>query len=50
MDNERHNQSAVEASRVAFTGRIFTVAVDRVRLPHGTTVEMEEYGIRFQSS
>ncbi len=41
MDNERHNRSAVETSRVAFTGRIFTVAVDRVRLPHGTTVEME---------
>ena len=41
MDNERHNRSAVEASRVAFTGRIFAVAVDRVRLPHGTTVEME---------
>jgi ADP-ribose pyrophosphatase len=42
MDNKRNDQAAeVEASRIAFTGRIFDVAVDRVRLPHGVTVDME---------
>jgi len=29
------------ASRVAFEGRVFTVAVDRVRLPHGPEVDLE---------
>lgn len=42
MDKKRNDQAAqVETSRIAFTGRIFDVAVDRVRLPHGVTVDME---------
>jgi ADP-ribose pyrophosphatase len=42
MDKKRNDQAAqVETSRIAFTGRIFNVAVDRVRLPHGVTVDME---------
>ena len=42
MGKEPSDRSALlEASRVAFTGRIFNVAVDRVRLPHGATVDME---------
>lgn len=42
MANERHDRSGrLETSRQAFTGRIFNVAVDRVRLPHGATVDME---------
>jgi ADP-ribose pyrophosphatase len=42
MGEQRNNRSGrLEASRVAFTGRIFNVAIDRVRLPHGPTVEME---------
>lgn len=30
-----------ESSRQAFTGRVFRVAVDRVRLPHGVTVDLD---------
>jgi ADP-ribose pyrophosphatase len=41
MDKKTAQLARVETSRVAFSGRIFNVAVDRVRLPHGVTVDME---------
>jgi ADP-ribose pyrophosphatase len=42
MPKDHDDRSGLlEASRIAFTGRIFNVAIDRVRLPHGTIVDME---------
>jgi ADP-ribose pyrophosphatase len=41
MGKKAAQPAKVETSRVAFTGRIFNVAADRVRLPHGVTVDME---------
>jgi len=35
------NRARRESSRHVFTGRVFEVVVDRVRLPHGAIVEME---------
>jgi len=36
-----HKSADLESSRRVFSGRVFDVAVDRVRLPHGATVDME---------
>jgi ADP-ribose pyrophosphatase len=42
MGTDRNDRPALlDTSRVAFTGRIFNVVVDHVRLPHGVTAEME---------
>jgi ADP-ribose pyrophosphatase len=42
MGRDRDDKPAQrEDSRVAFSGRVFNAVVDRVRLPHGVTVEME---------
>lgn len=35
------NLASVESSRRVFAGRVFSAVVDRVRLPHGVTVDME---------
>lgn len=34
-------RASIESSRLVFQGRVFSAAVDRVRLPHGVTVDME---------
>lgn len=36
-----HSTSHVHESRLAHHGRVFDVAIDRVTLPHGRTVELE---------
>ncbi|HEY7447023.1 MAG TPA: NUDIX hydrolase [Vicinamibacterales bacterium] len=41
MDKKSAHAAKIETSRVVFSGRIFNVAVDRVRLPHSVTVDME---------
>lgn len=33
--------ATIESSRRVFQGRVFSAVVDRVRLPHGATVDME---------
>jgi ADP-ribose pyrophosphatase len=35
------NPITIESSRRVFQGRVFSVVLDRVRLPHGATVDME---------